>query len=717
MLKQQLQEAIESGDALFLVGTGVSVGATKGEPLASWIGLIENGIAECVGLARVSDAKAKIYRQLLNPDIADTNDLITAAEFVTTNLKGPGGGDFKGWLRKSIGSLRAEYKDVLEALRDLPGLIATTNYDELLEEVTKLREVTWREGNEVELVLKGREKGILHLHGFWRDAESVVLGIRSYEEVLRDPHAQTMLRTILATKTVIFVGCGEGVSDPNFGALLDWARPVFAGSERVHYRLALEGEADKLRKQHKDDRIMVVPYGADFSALAPFLHSLVPKGGPGPAGSRGGTGSSAGGTLLASEAFPKLEDALIMRPFRDISALRELAKLLQEARLPWELLNRKFWRSVPESWRGELAGSAASEVERCANLVDVLSRFGAQSSRGRTFPLLEFVLRVCLAPECGAAKGDLRAWLKRNALLMEVDEASVTAEEQRLIGALYLLVKLEHASSDSLLVQAWLGDDTEARLQPLLDADKPLRREEIPAALGKLWTSQGLLGERLRIVDPSKLTLEFILPHELLSSLAVDEWKIPPGETGVRIGSRCRVVVRPLERVYASVRTNLEEKFLEASIHWERRWNVLLQQAKKPKSVVWVMSPDDHPQTQLQARLIRKEVVCLALALTSPQSPEEIRRQVLQLSILHGIPIALWSRQASTAPDDVKKSFKPLLAKLRELPDAAREFRWKALKAADPSHPGHHMTLLWDDPRRVPPDARRDADLHAPALI
>jgi hypothetical protein len=403
-----------------------------------------------------------------------------------------------------------------------------------------------------------------------------------------------------------------------------------------------------------------------------------------------------------------------MRPFRDIAALRELARLIQEARLPWTLLNLKFWQSAPESWRGELADSAASEAERCANLVDVLSRFSAQSTHSRTFPLLEFVQRVRLAPECGAAKGALWAWIERNAPLVGVAAAAVMAEEQRLIGALYLLIKLEHASSKDLRVWAWLGDDTEAPLQQLLDGDKPLPHELLPAALGRLW-AQGLLRERLRVVDMSKLTLEFILPHELLSSLAVDEWKIPPGVASVRIGSRCRVVVRPLERVYASVRSSLEDDFQMASSGWERRWNVLLQQAKEPKPE-WVMSPAEHEQERLLARLLREEVVCLALALTSPQIPEEIRRQVLQLSILHGVPIALWSRQAGVTPDAVRAFFAPMLSRLRELPDAARESRREALGAADPSHPGHYMTLLWDDPTRVPPDARPDADLHAPAL-
>lgn len=715
MSKEDLRKELEAGRVLFVIGTGVSFGATKRNPLASWPGLIESGIAECEQHAGTTAKQASPFRLMLQPDVIDTDNLITAAEFVTRKLGGMKDGTFKAWLRKSVGGLRAEYREVLEALRDLPGVLATTNYDDLLEDVTGLREVTWRQKNEVELVLNRQEKGIVHLHGHWRDSESVVLGIRSYEAVLHDPHAQTMLRGILATKTVVFVGCGEGLADPNFGALLNWARPVFSESERTHYRLALEREVDVLRAYHKGDRIKVVAYGADYPALAPFLRSLVPGAGAGTSNSGTGPTSGTGGPILASSGYPKLEDPLVMRPFRDIEALRQLATLLQKACLPWSLLKQQFWHTVPKNWLGELAGEALGEAERCANLVDVLSRFGTQTAASRPFPLLEFVLRVCLAPECDAViAGLLRNWLDSNALVVGVGPAALKMAERRLVGALYLLVKLEHASLDSFRVQAWLGDDTGAALRSLLDGDRPLKREDIPVTLGALW-ARGPLRERLQVVDPARLTVEFILPRELLS-LAVDEWRIPPGDASPRIGCRSRVVVRPLERVYAAVRPSLDDAFNTAPLAWQGKWNTLLQRAQDAEPL-WVLTPDDHQPDVLTANLLLEHVVCLAIALTPPDCPETTLRQVLQRSIQQGVPMALWFRQEGAKPDTLHGFLRPLMNKLNELPDAVREARRCALAAADPSNPGHHLTLLWDDPARVPPDARPDDILYAPALI
>jgi hypothetical protein len=78
----------------------------------------------------------------------------------------------------------------------------------------------------------------------------VILGIRSYEEVLGDAHAQTMQRAIRSLKTLLFVGCGEGLHDPNFGALLEWTCKVFPGAEYRHFRLARErGGSTRTRPQ------------------------------------------------------------------------------------------------------------------------------------------------------------------------------------------------------------------------------------------------------------------------------------------------------------------------------------------------------------------------------------------------------------------------------------------------------------------------------------
>lgn len=273
---EDLRKEIAKGRVLAIVGAGVSTGATKNAPTASWTGLLEDGVDRCVADAHSLPAG---WAERVRAEIhsGDMDDLLSAAEKISRKLGSPSGGNYRTWLRETVGSLHAEDRSVLEALHDLGIPLATTNYDGLLEEVTGLPAVTWREGAKVERVIRGDERAILHLHGYWDEPESVILGIRSYEEILGDAHAQNVLKTLRTVNTFLFVGCGEGLADPNFGALLNWTRGVFAGSPYPHYRLCRDSETPDLQKRHaKEERIIVLPYGPVHSDLVPFLQSLRP---------------------------------------------------------------------------------------------------------------------------------------------------------------------------------------------------------------------------------------------------------------------------------------------------------------------------------------------------------------------------------------------------------------------------------------------------------
>ena len=178
---------------------------------------------------------------------------------------------------------------MIEAIAALGVPIATTNYDSLIEQVTEWPSITWREGNEVERVLRGESQAVIHLHGYWKDSDSVVLGHRSYDEVVRDPNAQAQLRAIFATRTVLLVGFGAGLDDPNFGPLIAWIREAFQGSEKPRFRLKLQSDPGDPRAEYP---IVPLDYGAKHDDLAPFLRSLAPsrKGpppGPSPPGTNG----------------------------------------------------------------------------------------------------------------------------------------------------------------------------------------------------------------------------------------------------------------------------------------------------------------------------------------------------------------------------------------------------------------------------------------------
>ena len=258
-------------------GAGLSLAASGGSSAASWLGLLEDGISRCeqvyLGLPAgwAEEQRARLRS-------SDVSELLAVSEEIARVLDAPTGGEYRRWLRESVGELRADAPAVIEALRDLDVPILTTNYDSLIEDVTGLEPVTWKDGARVERLLRGDEPGVFHLHGHWRKPETVVLGIRSYEDALGDESAQFVQRAAAAFHSLLFIGCGDGLDDPNFSALREWLGRVFAHAEHRHFRLALDGDAAALSAQHHrpGDRIVVVPYGTSHDELVPFLRRLRP---------------------------------------------------------------------------------------------------------------------------------------------------------------------------------------------------------------------------------------------------------------------------------------------------------------------------------------------------------------------------------------------------------------------------------------------------------
>jgi hypothetical protein len=277
-LRQELAQRIREKKVLVVAGTGVSLAATNGNAVASWRGLIEHGVGRCVELAldgADSEWAELQQKQLRRPHLSD---LLGVAEQVERRLQSRGKGDWRGWLRETVGSLEPASPAILAAIRALGVPLATLNYDRLLGIPGPQREArTWLDADDWSRVLEGSDDAILHLHGAWDRPDSVVLGIRSYERVLAAGLAQHMQRVVAVTHSLLFVGCGATFEDPNFKALLDWMATTLKDVERRHYLLATDAEKARIEPTLPPTaRIWVLSYGATHDQLVPFLESLAP---------------------------------------------------------------------------------------------------------------------------------------------------------------------------------------------------------------------------------------------------------------------------------------------------------------------------------------------------------------------------------------------------------------------------------------------------------
>lgn len=334
----ELRLLLRRDQLVIVVGAGVSIGATGAAPAASWSGLLQLGIEHC---EKVSWPPGSEHGEVLRKELK-LGQMLYVGQRIRDAL---GPYEFAKWLRSTVGELKAKDQSVISAIRDLETLgavLATTNYDSLLEDGTDLRTVSWGNIKERTAVVQRQSRGVMHLHGCWDAPDSIVFDYDGYNRHMRTEEAQATLHGWLAAKTMVFVGCGEGLHDPSFTTLLDWSRKTLGDPAlRRHWRLCLSSEEDTCKRDHKDSPIVPLGYGNGHDELAGFIRRLcdepaigrisayavdptaVPQTLPSPSIARGNSGSTRtmGRRLFAASGLCALAGVswvLAHDPFKDV---------------------------------------------------------------------------------------------------------------------------------------------------------------------------------------------------------------------------------------------------------------------------------------------------------------------------------------------------------------------------------------------------------------
>lgn len=153
--------------------------------------------------------------------------------------------------------------------------LITTNYDDLIEQVTGLKHVTWQEPHLVTRVVRREDRRVVHLHGHWEHPDSVILGLHSYVGISENRYTQAVMNALGVGTSFLFVGCGdEGLDDPNWGPFLDWLTKHDTGAKNQHRHYRLVREQDRSTPM---GRLVPLAYGTDYAELAGFLRELQPE--------------------------------------------------------------------------------------------------------------------------------------------------------------------------------------------------------------------------------------------------------------------------------------------------------------------------------------------------------------------------------------------------------------------------------------------------------
>ncbi|KAJ5938325.1 SIR2-like domain-containing protein [Penicillium verhagenii] len=282
---EKLRDKRESGNLAICAGSGVTLFSTRNNDGSNrtrltWKGFIQNG------LDYIQREKPSFYRgnqkafekatNALDDTDSTVEDVLEVAGKVTRFMDEHS--NFADWLSTQFERLHdyVEFPAILDSLGELQRAgvtLMTTNYDGLIESHCGLQPLDGSQPQD--LVRFGRRElpnVVFHPHGYWKNRNHVVLDLRQYYEVQReDSRVRQTLYDMLRGRTVVFVGCGGGVADPNFGSLLKWLCKQEEDVSHGHYILLKKGE----NHPEVDKLPLKKVYLETFDDIAPWLDDLL----------------------------------------------------------------------------------------------------------------------------------------------------------------------------------------------------------------------------------------------------------------------------------------------------------------------------------------------------------------------------------------------------------------------------------------------------------
>ncbi|KAI1389368.1 SIR2-like domain-containing protein [Hypoxylon trugodes] len=277
----RIRIALSKGKLAICVGSGVTLYSVRaGERRRmGWAGLIKNALQwlenQAGPIANQYRADMDYAREILARQQIGDQDLFEAINRLQ-KVMSKRNDLFSSWLRHQFETLytlitRPQILDSLRELHRKGAMLFTTNYDDLLEKHIGIPSLTRTDENGVLAYERKSLDAVFHIHGHWQDPGTVVLSAEHYYTVKTHAGVQETLSHLLATKTVLFVGCGGGLGDPNVGPLLRWIGNRHAQRGAGHYILLAKHQRNPVPDLSLNHCVC-----ANYDAIAPWLMGLLP---------------------------------------------------------------------------------------------------------------------------------------------------------------------------------------------------------------------------------------------------------------------------------------------------------------------------------------------------------------------------------------------------------------------------------------------------------
>ena len=260
----QLKTALGSGEKIvYLCGAGASM--ALGAHRNSW------GAWLNAGREMLAPEQQAAFDELLGDWSSD--ELIRAASYVLARLKESG--RYEQFMCETIGALHPAEQTLMEAVRKIwraGDLVATTNYDLLLENTIGTAYVTYEHPGEILSIIKGTAANkVIHLHGVYDQVaglDDIIADGEQYRGILENEGAQ-FIQNLLSTYPIIIVGCGGTVSDPNLSGFMQFMVDKL-GLDVPYFYLMKEGDTPPALPPNA----VPIYYGTDHADLPAFMEEI-----------------------------------------------------------------------------------------------------------------------------------------------------------------------------------------------------------------------------------------------------------------------------------------------------------------------------------------------------------------------------------------------------------------------------------------------------------
>jgi hypothetical protein len=262
----ELIDSIKNGKCILFVGAGLSakVKRSNKKNLPLWGGFL----TELLAWAKSKNAMFWNGSDEIEEIIKKGNYLLAAQELQECLTLG----EFAEFLNSVFRDLEVKPSQTHKNIFKIPFRgILTTNYDNLLEGAYALThngqvpiKFTQEDLNTISSPLRSEDFFLFKIHGDIDRPESIVLGSRSYNQILfRTPQYLHFLETLFTTHTVLFVGFnGE---DVDFDFVINRLSTIYSRTLNKHYILLPNNKYNLTEKRRLllDKRLEVIEYEPD----------------------------------------------------------------------------------------------------------------------------------------------------------------------------------------------------------------------------------------------------------------------------------------------------------------------------------------------------------------------------------------------------------------------------------------------------------------------